>query len=662
MSLGSASNYILSNQCNHITGLVVTIDVTQDLVLKSSTNSEDNHGFSFQLNCYSPPGFDDAWQQYIFALFDPVFPNSGPAALNAWIDNWPAKGNNLIDEIDFLIGTRGTTIPAGYQLQIRLLNDNQDNVVGAHWIVNYIGVLPAPTTPLTGYVTVDNAGNTEPHLNYIGIDGHIHERPATLPRYDNDLSVLAGSSIFPAPNSALDAYADLDGGQHVNFIGTDSHVHELYLASGGHWIDNDLTQLAQLSGDSVPPMSGSPLDGYVDNDRAQHVNFIGTDGHVHELLIKPNGHWIDNDLIVKSGNGITPRFNSPLDGYVDNDNGQHVNFIGTDGHVHELYIKPKGQWINNDLIVLSGNGIAPSRTSSLCGYMAQDNGQHVNFIGTDGHVHELYNLHSAQWLNNDLTQLAQLSGPSVPPAHNSALCGWWVLNGRQHVNFIGTDGHVHDLSIAAHGQWADSDLTHLSGTSATPAANGALSSCGTAHDELFVNYVDVNFGHLHQLLIVSLTQCIDSDLNNIQLADFLKSPIGLPASQIAPINAFQLNLVGPGSAGNAVFSSGAGTFTYTASAPLTAQNKFPSPSCTGVTWGTGETSNSVYGTLDAGPSSVITQTFSIDPTESIIHFQGPLAPGLKIPRKRGGTPQTTSSAGNPGIKLLRPPLRRQATS
>jgi hypothetical protein len=412
--LGSFSNYILSNQCNHITGLVVTIDVTQDLVLKSSANADDYHGFTFQLNCYSATGFDDAWQQYAFALLYSVFPYYGPAALNAQINNWPAKGNYFIDEMDLLIGTGGTTIPAGYQLQIRLLNDNQDNVVGAHWIVNYIGVLPAPTTPLTGYVAVDNAGNTEPHLNYIGTDGHVHERPATLPRYDNDLSVLAGGSIFPAPNSALDAYADLDGGQHVNFIGTDGHVHELYLASGGHWIDNDLTQLAQLSGDSVPPVSGSPLDGYVDNDRAQHVNFIGTDGHVHELLIKPNGHWIDNDLIVKSGNGVTPRLNSPLDGYVDNDNGQHVNFIGTDGHVHELYIKPKGQWINNDLIILSGNGIAPSRISSLCGYMAQDNGQHVNFIGTDGHIHELYNLHSAQWLNNDLTQLAQLSGPSVP--------------------------------------------------------------------------------------------------------------------------------------------------------------------------------------------------------------------------------------------------------
>jgi hypothetical protein len=165
----------------------------------------------------------------------------------------------------------------------------------------------------------------------------------------------------------------------------------------------------------------------------------------------------------------------------------------------------------------------------------------------------------------------------------------------------------------------------------TAAPNGALSSCGTTHDELFVNYVDVNFGYLQQLLIVSPTQCIDSDLNNIQLVNFLKSPIGLPASQIAPINAFELNLVGPGNGRNAVFSSGAGTFTYIANAPLTVTNT--RPNCTGFKRGTAETSNSVYGSLNAGPSMATIQTFSIDPTESIIHFQGPVAKGAKIHRK-----------------------------
>jgi hypothetical protein len=31
---------------------------------------------------------------------------------------------------------------------------------------------------------------------------------------------------------------------HVNYIGTDNHVHELYIAPGTNWVDNDLTNLA----------------------------------------------------------------------------------------------------------------------------------------------------------------------------------------------------------------------------------------------------------------------------------------------------------------------------------------------------------------------------------------------------------------------------------
>jgi hypothetical protein len=115
-------------------------------------------------------------------------------------------------------------------------------------------------------------------------------------------------------------------------------------------------------------------------------------------------------------------------------------------------------------------------------------------------------------------------------------------------------------------------------------------------------------------------------------ANFLKSPLGLSASQIAPINAFELDLVGPGDGANAVFSSGAGTFIYAAATPLAVQSCLPP--CTGTTEGTAETSNSVYGNLDAGPSIVITQTFSIDPTERVIRRQGPI---FKLPLQPGET-------------------------
>jgi hypothetical protein len=634
--LGSNSNYVLSSnpssQCTPITGLTVTIDITQDLVLKSSTSFFVN-GYSIQLNCSSPPGFINAWQQFVFLIYTP---DIGYSELDVAVNDYTVKEDELLNDLDTVLRLPSNTLPAGYQLQIQLKTDANNNVVGAQYVVNDIGFPPTLTTPLTGYTLPDTSAPnnyrtpTEQHINYIGIDGHIHERfhRAEGNWIHNDLSVIAGSSIFPAANSALDAYADLDLGQHVNFIGTDGHVHELYIAQGGHWIDNDLNQLSK--GVSVSPTPGSPLDGYVDSDKGQHVNFIGTDGHVHELFIASGGHWINNDLSVLSGNGIMPRPNSPLDGYIDDDNGQHVNFIGTDGHIHELYITPHGHWINNDLTVLSGNGITPSRTSSLCGYMAQDNGQHVNFIGTDGHVHELYIHPGAQWINNDLIVL---SGNGVPPAPESPLIGCWTADGTQHVNFTGTDGHVHELSIAPHGHWINNDLTVLSANNTTPAPNGALSSYMQPNGDLHVNFIGVNDAHLHELLLVPSAQWVNNDLNHIELLDHPISPLDLAKDQFAPICAFELNLVGPYNADTAVFSAGAGNFTYTAATPLTVLNNFPP--CAPFQLGTAEKANSVYGTLEAGPSNTITQTFSIDTSAHIIHFQGPVTKGTRLAIKHG---------------------------
>ena len=96
------------------------------------------------------------------------------------------------------------------------------------------------------------------------------------------------------------------------------------------------------------------------------------------------------------------------------------------------------------------------------------------------------------------------------------------------------------------------------------------------------------------------------------------SLIGLPikggkvtTENLAPIVAFEINLVGPGDLKHAHFISGAGTITYSATNFLT---PLPSlPACVANNTTTGETSNSVYGPLLVGPSNLSVQQFSIDP-------------------------------------------------
>ena len=72
---------------------------------------------------------------------------------------------------------------------------------------------------------------------------------------------------MPVAGSALDGYRLSNDSQHVNYIGTDKHVHELYITAGAAWVDDDLTELAG----AVPPTVTSALKGYRLSDDSQHL-------------------------------------------------------------------------------------------------------------------------------------------------------------------------------------------------------------------------------------------------------------------------------------------------------------------------------------------------------------------------------------------------------
>jgi virginiamycin B lyase len=93
-------------------------------------------------------------------------------------------------------------------------------------------------------------------------------------------------------------------------------------------------------------------------------------------------------------------------------------------------------------------------------------------------------------------------------------------------------------------------------------------------------------------------------------------PSGAPvtAADLAPIVAFELNIVGPGNGHCAEFTTGAGTITYSATTPLTPLNQIPPCAALGDNAETtGETSNSVYGSLPSAQSNTFTQCFGVNP-------------------------------------------------
>ena len=132
--------------------------------------------------------------------------------------------------------------------------------------------------------------------------------------------------------------------------------------------------------------------------------------------------------------------------------------------------------------------------------------------------------------------------------------------------------------------------------------------------------------------VVSATYVVTDNLGNTQanITQDLLSLGGVTSADLAPITAFELDVVGPINGESAVLSAGAGTITYGAATALTALSQ--EPPCTESGSITAETANSFYSVLPAAPSTLFNQSFSISTAAPTIRKRGKPRPGLIIPR------------------------------
>ena len=139
----SNHNYFIYGGGQPIRGLVVTIEVTEDIVAPQ--------GLGMQLNAYSPTGANCKWQQYTTG-FNPS--KSAKLTIGWGLENWASadyqtflietlgqpKGNNIFN-VNGTIGTfpaPSDRIPAGYKIRYELLYDANDPggaIIGANYTV-----------------------------------------------------------------------------------------------------------------------------------------------------------------------------------------------------------------------------------------------------------------------------------------------------------------------------------------------------------------------------------------------------------------------------------------------------------------------------------------------------------------------------------------------
>lgn len=259
-----------------------------------------------------------------------------------------------------------------------------------------------------------------------------------------------------------------------------------------------------------PPPSplGTTLAGYPLGDNSQHVIYQGAAGKIHELFTAaaPGTSWTDRTLTDVSGaRPAAP--GTAITGYPLGDNSQHVIHLGSDGKIHELFIATAAgsDWKDRCLSDVAHAGL-PAPDTRLAGYRLSDNSQHVIYVGADGKVHELFIAATpgADWQDRTISDVAK----AVKPAPGTAIAGYPLGDNSQHAIYVGTDGKLHELFIAWPHDWQHRTLTDIAPT-AIPADGTSLVGYRLSDNSQHVIFVGED-RKIHQLYIRAGTNWVDT--------------------------------------------------------------------------------------------------------------------------------------------------------
>jgi hypothetical protein len=267
---------------------------------------------------------------------------------------------------------------------------------------------------------------------YVSDDGAVHELWHDTSWHHNPISSSVGGG--PALVARPAAYPfDTTNTQHIHYIGAlDRHIHELWWDNEG-WHHRDLTK--DIGGPCAA--ANGALAGYaVDPYHTQYVDYIGEDGHIHELRWIDGG-WGDSDLSNLAGTNVNVQLPTPPGGicafFFPPTGTRHVYYYGVDGRFHELSVD-RGAWSHTDLAVEPTPG-------GIAAYPFNAQGTRHVLYTSSGSIKELWWLQGA-WHVNDLRSAS--SGPEVRLV---PLAGYSRdYTSTQHVFFHGSpSAHINEL-------------------------------------------------------------------------------------------------------------------------------------------------------------------------------------------------------------------------
>jgi hypothetical protein len=291
-------------------------------------------------------------------------------------------------------------------------------------------------------------------------------------------------------------------GEHVFYLSQNNHVNELNWPATGspsnasNWSILDLT--SQTNAPSAYPLVnyGTAITSF--NDMlGEHVFYLGSNSHIYQLFRPWFGSWSYQDLTATSC--ATNAAYSPTASFSDIA-GEHVFYTSSNSDIYQLYL-PWGSvgnsgcasWENQNLTTSAAGLLAD--TVNLAAFADQE-GEYV-FYTNKGNVRYLY------WAWKGSSNWADVQGPSGAPLSTYfPMTAFWDNWGEHAIysGIVGSATNIIQLYRTFGGQWGFQNLTDMNGGHPANSATPLTSFTDVMGESVY--YVDTN-NHLNQLFAES---------------------------------------------------------------------------------------------------------------------------------------------------------------
>ncbi|MDR3560781.1 MAG: hypothetical protein P4N59_04980, partial [Negativicutes bacterium] len=479
--LGSNSNYFLYSDCNPVTGLSITIDITKDII--------SDIGFSFQLNAYSPQGANVVWQQYGI-----TFEKTGNSPLKAygWVDNWASasflqslKGTgNLINHRELMLTLPGDTLPAGYKIMMNLKYDKNENVIGvALAILDDAGKKTALDISLESLTYDDKVVPAQPvtSAGLAPINSFVLNLVGPVNGKHSYLSAGAGTFTYAASSPLKVSSQDprCTTGQKTF---TEESANSVYAA-----LPTGQSQTVTQSFDTEIPHPYTPGIPFSVSQQfgVNQTDLFAVDsaGQLGVFYVLENGHWHSSSPKGPAGMA-RPGAKVAASQHFGINNQTDVFLVDQNGHLNVFWVVDSGDW-NGPKMIGAGNVGNPSEAVVASQHFGVENRTDVFLINKNGQLNVFWALGSGDWNGPEPIGTTGLANNGAALAVSQR----FGVNNQTDLFVVAQNGQLTVFSAAGSGGWSAARAIGPAGLARPGAALAVSQRYGTS-DQTDVYVVD----------------------------------------------------------------------------------------------------------------------------------------------------------------------------